>query len=99
MECGTKPVAEKPSSELEKQIAVSVWKGFREAKRSGFLSFSCAGRSESSDPNVSRCEEIADMKVEAWDRPYNTPPPIYFSIEHAQELPASWRGLSCFSWF
>ena len=98
MECRAKSSAEKPFSELEKQIAVSVRKGFREARRSGSLSFSCAGGSESSDPNVPSCEEVADMKVEAWDRLRNTPP-LYFSIEHAQELPASWRGLFCFSWF
>ena len=98
MECRAKSLAEKPSSELEKRIAVSVRKGFREARHSGFLSFSCAGGSESSGPNVLRGEKVADMKVEAWDRPHNTPP-LYFSIEHVQELPASWRGLSCFSWF
>ena len=76
MEYGTKSSAEKPFSELEKQIAVSVRKDFREARRSGSLSFSCAGGSESSDPNVLRGEEVADMKVEARDRPRNTPPPI-----------------------
>ena len=76
MEYGTKPVAEKPSSELEKRIAVSVRKGFREARRSGSLSFSCAGGSESSDPKVLRVEEVADMKIEARDRPHNTPPPL-----------------------
>ena len=26
-------------------------------------------------------------------------PPPYFNIEHAQELPASWRGLSFSFWF
>ena len=76
MEYEAKSSAEKPSSELEKRTAVSVRKDFCEAMRSGSSSFSDAGGSESSGPNALRGEEVADMKVKAWDRPYNTPPPI-----------------------
>ena len=75
MEYGTKSLEEKPSSELEKRIAVSVRKDFCQARRSGSLSFSDAGGSESSGLNALRGEKAADMKVEARDRPYNTPPP------------------------
>ena len=76
MECRAKSLAEKPSSELEKRIAVSVRKGFREARHSGFLSFSCAGGPESSGPNVPRGEEFADMKVEMLTA-HIIPPPLF----------------------
>ena len=98
MEYGTKSSAEKPSSELEKQIAVSVRKGFREAGRSGSLSFSCAGGSESSGPNALRDEEAADMKVEMLTAHIMTPPP-YFNIESARAFQGCRRGLSFSFWF
>ena len=76
MEYGTESSAEKPSSELEKRIAVSVRKDFCEASLSGSLSFSGAGGSESSGPNAFRGEEVADMKVEARAVRVIPPPPI-----------------------
>ena len=80
MEYGAKSLAEKPSSELEKRIAVSVRKDFCEASFPGSLSFSGAVGSESSGPNALRCEEVADMKVEA--RTARVIPPPYFNLEH-----------------
>ena len=97
MERKAKSSAEKPFSELEERIAVSVRKGFREARRSGSLSFSWAGGSESSDPNVLRGEKVADMKVEARDR--LPPPPLYFNIERARDFPGCRFGFSFSSWF
>ena len=76
MEYGVKPLAEKPSSDLEKRTAVSVRKDFCEARRSGSLSFSGAGGSESSGPNALHGEEVADVKVEAQSARVIPPPPI-----------------------
>ncbi len=76
MEYEAKSSAEKPSSELEKQIAVSVRKDFCEARRSGSLSFSGAGGSESSGPNALHGEEVADVKVEAQSARVIPPPSI-----------------------
>ena len=77
MEYGVKSLAGKPSSELEKRIAVSVRKDFCEARLSGSLSFSGDDGSESSDPNALRGEEVSDMKVEARTaRVISPPPPI-----------------------
>ncbi len=86
MEYGTKSSAEKPSSELEKRIAVSVRKDFCEASLPGSLSFSGAGGSELSGPNALRGEEVADMKVEARTARV-IPPPLYFNLEHARAFP------------
>ena len=79
MEYEAKLLAEKPSSELEKRIAVSVRKNFCEARRSGSLSFFGADGSESSGPNALRDEEVADMKVEA--RNSRAIPPPYFNLD------------------
>ena len=76
MEYGAKSLAEKPSSELEKLIAVSVRRDFCEARRSGSLSFSGASGPESSGPNALRGEEVADMKVEARTARVIPPPPL-----------------------
>ena len=97
MEYEAKSSAEKPSLELEKRTAVSVRKDFCEAMRSGSLSFSDAGGSESSGTNALRGEEVAYMKVEALTA--RTIPPPYFNIEHVQDFPGCWHGLSCSSWF
>ncbi len=78
MEYGAKSLAEKPSSELEKRIAVSVRKDFCEARLPVSLSFSGAGGSESSGPNALRGEEVADMKVEARTARVIPPPPTLF---------------------
>ena len=92
MEYGAKSLAEKPSLELEKRIAVSVRKDFYEARRSGSLSFSGAGGSESSGPNALRGEEVADMKIKA--RLARVIPPPYFNIERVRDFPGSWHGSS-----
>ncbi len=79
MEYGAKSSAEKPSSELGKQTAVSVRKDFCEATRSGSLSFPGAEGSESSGPNAPLSEEVADIKVAARAARVIPPPPLFQS--------------------
>ena len=83
--------AEKPSSELEKQIAVSVFEGTGTAKRATSCDFSAAGVRESSCGDALRGEETGETEAET--RTTCIIPPPCFRLRRARDFPGSWLGL------
>ena len=93
MEFTTESLAEKRSSELEKQIAVSGFEGLGTAKRAISSRFSDAGGNrESFCGDALRGEEAGENEAEP--RTARIIPPPCFSPRHARAFPGSWPGLS-----
>ena len=77
MEFTTEPLAEKRSSELEKQIAVSVFEGTGTAKRAISSRFSDAGGNrESFCGDALRGEEAGENEAEPRTARIIPPPPV-----------------------
>ena len=76
MKFATEFLAEKPSPELEKQIAVSVFEGTGTAKRAISSRFSDAGVRESSCGDALRGEEAGENEAEPRTARIIPPPPV-----------------------
>ena len=76
MEYEAKSLTEKPSSEFEKQIAVSVFEALGTAKHAISSRFSDAGGRESSCGDALRGEEAGEIEVEARTARIIPPPSV-----------------------